>query len=268
MRDWFRSSAAHNTLSVDGESSSVPAGPFSWKSIAHVRRSSWISEPRFDFVVASHDGFNRLQIPLIHRRSILFMKKDYWIVHDRVESAAAHALQFWLHFDSLTLEAHIAGNTIDCPQVCRIATFARGGGWTDETGWVSNCYGSKEPAPAFSFSVRSEGSEDIVTFLLPEVPGEPAPLAKEIPAFTGKAFEIDFQGKRDVLLLRNVQGKPAQRVEIPRIVSDFAVSWIRFNREGPKQEEFVLIGGQSFELDGHRVETGRSSSTGFCHVRN
>ncbi|HET9942345.1 MAG TPA: alginate lyase family protein, partial [Terriglobia bacterium] len=35
MRDWFRSSAAHNTLSVDGESSSVPAGPFSWTTIAH-----------------------------------------------------------------------------------------------------------------------------------------------------------------------------------------------------------------------------------------
>ena len=125
----------------------------------------------------------------------------------------------------------------------------------------------KEPAPAFSFSVRSEGSEDFVTFLLPEVSGESAPLAKEIPAVAGKAFEIDFQGKRDVLLLRNVQGKPGC-VEIPRIASDFAVSWVRFNREGQRPEEVVLIGGETFELDGRRVETGRSSSTGFCYVRN
>jgi hypothetical protein len=123
----------------------------------------------------------------------------------------------------------------------------------------------KEPAPAFSFSVRSEGSEDFITLLFPEVSGEAAPLAKEIPAVAGKAFEINFRGKRDVLLLRNVQGKP-ERVEIPRIASDFAVCWVRFNSEGP--EEFVLIGGEMFELDGRRLETGRSGSTGFCYVRN
>jgi hypothetical protein len=34
LRDWFRSSAAHNTLTVDDESSSVSAGPFSWRTIA------------------------------------------------------------------------------------------------------------------------------------------------------------------------------------------------------------------------------------------
>jgi hypothetical protein len=269
VRDWFRSSAAHNTLSVDGESSSASAGPFSWKSIAHGRCLSWISEPRFDYVVAAHDGFKRLQIPLIHTRSILFLKRDYWIVHDRVESEGAHALQFWLHFDSrggtTTPKAHIAGNTIECPQLCRILTFARNGGWTEEASWVSHCYGMKEPAPAFSFSVRSEGSEDFITLLFPEVSGEAAPLAKEIPAVAGKAFEINFRGKRDVLLLRNVQGKP-ERVEIPRIASDFAVCWVRFNSEGP--EEFVLIGGEMFELDGRRLETGRSGSTGFCYVRN
>jgi len=127
----------------------------------------------------------------------------------------------------------------------------------------------KEPAPAFSFSVRSQGSEGLVTFLLPEVAGRPVPLAREIPAVGGKAFEIDFEGKRDVLLLRNAQRKKAaHRVEVPRMVSDFAVSWMRFNREGHGPEEFVLIGGETFELDGRRLETGRSRSTGFCYVRN
>ena len=44
LRDWFRSSAAHNTLTVDGESSSVPNGPFSWKTTAQCSLQKWISD--------------------------------------------------------------------------------------------------------------------------------------------------------------------------------------------------------------------------------
>lgn len=269
MRDWFRSSAAHNTLTVDGESSSVPAGPFSWATIARATCSTWISESRFDYIAASHDGFSRLPAPLIHTRSILFLKKDYWIVHDHVESEGAHTLQFWLHLDSVAPEAHLDGNTISCPEVCRIAAFARNGAWTSEKSWISPRYAMKQPAPAFSFSMRSEGSEDLFTFLLPDVAGTAAPVVREMPVTGGKAFEIDFNGKRDVLLVRTVLGKTATpRVEISRIASDAAVVWVRFNRGDQALEEFVLIGGQTLEVDGRRRETGRSSSTGFCHVRN
>jgi hypothetical protein len=41
MRDLFRSSAAHNTLCVDNESSSVPAGPFHWKHVARTTLHAW-----------------------------------------------------------------------------------------------------------------------------------------------------------------------------------------------------------------------------------
>jgi hypothetical protein len=269
MRDWFRSSAAHNTLSVDGQSSSVPAGPFSWTTIARAQCSSWISEPRFDYVVAAQDGFSRLQNPLIHTRSILFLKDEYWVMHDHIECEGDHKLQFWFHFDSGRPAAHINGNAIECPQVCRIVAFAGNGAWASESGWISHCYGMMEAAPAFSFSMQSAGSEQWVALLLPHVAGTSVPSAKEIPAVGGKAFEIEFAGKRDVLLLRNAQGKPAaRRVEVPRIASDFALSWVRFGREGHVPEEFVLIGGQTFELDGRPLETGRSGSAGFCYVRN
>jgi hypothetical protein len=43
LRDQFRSTAAHNTLTIDGESSSVPATAFAWQHIANVSLEKWIT---------------------------------------------------------------------------------------------------------------------------------------------------------------------------------------------------------------------------------
>jgi len=233
-RDWFRSTAAHNTLTIDGESSSVPEGPFSWKSMARSACSSWISEPRFDFIEASHDGFSRLPAPATHARSILFIKDNYWVVRDRVESHGGHRIQSWFHFDSRSPS-----------EILQIVAFAKQGEWKTDSGWVSHCYGAKEAAPVLSFSVPAQGSAELVTFLLPS---STAPLAKEIEANGGRAFEIQFGNKHDVLMLKNSPG----RIETGRLASDFAVTWARFDTEhASSPEELILIDGQTVELDGH-----------------
>ena len=56
FRRLFRSARSHNTLTVDQESSSEPAGPFSWKHVAHTRPRQWISRERFDYFQGSHDA--------------------------------------------------------------------------------------------------------------------------------------------------------------------------------------------------------------------
>jgi hypothetical protein len=72
-------------------------------------------------------------------------------------------------------------------------------------------------------------------------------LAKEIEAIGGRAFEIRFGNKHDVLMLRNSPG----RIETGRLASDFAVTWARFDAEhSPKPEELILIDGQTLDLDG------------------
>ncbi|HVF50403.1 MAG TPA: alginate lyase family protein, partial [Pyrinomonadaceae bacterium] len=98
MRDRFRSSAAHNTLTIDGESSSVPDTAFTWKHTAHAAARRWITHARFDFFSGEHDGYARLDAPATHARSILFLKGGYWILRDEVRTSGAHSYELRFHF--------------------------------------------------------------------------------------------------------------------------------------------------------------------------
>lgn len=259
MRDWFRSSAAHNTLTIDEESSSVSAEPFSWRTIARCERISWITQQRFDYVVASHDGYGRLPRPATHTRSILFLKHDYWVIRDHVASSGDHLLKLWFHFDlgvgplrSKTSDAQVIseGDTR-----FQLTTFAQGGEWTTERGWVSSCYGRKEEAPVFAFTHLAKGTEELVTFLLPQVTGGgPSPKVREIEAVEGRAFEIKVDNRRDVLMLRGFPSETAGPVKAARLTSDFEVTWARYaSEQAQTPEELVLIGGQTLDLDGREI---------------
>lgn len=200
-RDWFRSSAAHNTLTVDNESSSVSDGPFSWKTIARSECSSWITEEHFDYVAASHDGFMRLAEPAKHTRSILFIKKNYWVIRDIVETSGDHVFEARFHLDprfalsaSKDNTARVLSENLDTP-VLQISAFAKNIEWTTEKGWISECYGEKKEASVLSIKVLAKGSEELVVFLLPDA----GAVVREIEAQSGRAFEIEIAGRRDVL---------------------------------------------------------------------
>lgn len=208
MRDWFRSSEAHNTLTVDNESSSVSDGPFSWKTIARSECSSWITEERFDYVVGSHDGFMRLAEPAKHTRSILFIKNSYWVVRDVVETSGAHDVQARFHLAPglapLPLPPNdntvrVVSENLDTP-VLQISAFAKNIEWGKENASVSECYGEKKEAFALSISVLAKGSEELVVFLLPD-----GAVVRQIEA---RAFEIEIAGRRDRLTLREGKNQP------------------------------------------------------------
>jgi Heparinase II/III-like protein/Heparinase II/III N-terminus len=264
LRDWFRSSFAHNTLTVDNESSSVSDGPFSWKTIARSECSSWITQERFDYVVASQDGFSRLSEPATHTRSIIFFKNNYWVLRDQVELLGDHQLQAWFHLDARAAQLHSKENTVRIisengnSAFLQMAVFARNGEWRKERGWVSQCYGEKKEAPVFAFTVLAKGSEELVTFLLPEVAGASAkPRVREIEALNGRAFEIDIEGQHDVLMLRDRIADPVRGwIETARLASDFDVTWARFDRESSRTpRELIVINGYTVECEGRALLT-------------
>ncbi len=265
MRDWFRSSAAHNTLTIDGESSSVSDGPFSWQSIARCDLLSWITQKRFDFVSASHDGYRRLGDSVRHTRSILFLKNNYWVLRDQVVSESPRLIELWFHFDSVVRSLDSRDGKVRLlsesgDPAFQMVTFGQDGQFAEKEGWVSDCYGRKEAARVATFSLLANGSGELLTFLLPRITGQTGvPEVREIQATHGRAFEINLGNKHDVLMIRSPSEVPTERVETERLASDFDFTWARFLDERAKTpDEIVLIGGQTLELEGREIlKSGR-----------
>jgi len=259
LRDWFRSSAAHNTLTVDAESSSVSAGPFSWSTIAKCRTDRWLSCERFDYFEGTHDGYLRLGSPVAHSRGVLFLKDDYWVIWDRVQSSGKHRYDLWFHFEvgtSPKLEfADDFGARVreaSAEAGLEISSFARKASWRREEASVSHCYGERAAVGAYVFSAIASGADDLFTFLLPGSATATPEAAKgvcEIEAIGGRAFEVVGESGYDIVMM-----KTGERVEMARLASDFEWTWARFADEGANvPDELVLVGGRRLELEGKEV---------------
>jgi hypothetical protein len=69
-RQWFRSTAAHNTLEVAGENQSESGGPFLWVSQARAQTVGHDVRGGCQTWTAQHDGYRRLAVPTLHRRAV------------------------------------------------------------------------------------------------------------------------------------------------------------------------------------------------------
>lgn len=246
-REYFRSSAAHNTVTVDGVSSSVPIGPFRWEPVAQATLHAWRTHPRFDFFEGSHDGFKRLDPPANHVRSILFIKGMGWIIRDVVESAGPRAVGVHFH---CTPEFHGSKPTDSTLRLggpdsgLLLAVCARAGALEATGGWVAPVYGRLLEAPAFTFEVLEGASITVFTFL---VSCRQDPLRYRVSRLEcdgGSAFRITKpEGSFDILC------GDGGAVTTPQIATD--ASWASLMR-GPTGEpiDLILLDGSRITIDG------------------
>jgi uncharacterized heparinase superfamily protein len=96
VRDRLRRTAAHNTLVLDGNDSSIPAGPFRWARTASVTVHMWHSAEGWDWLDAEHDGFSAPAAPRRHRRRVLRLD-DAWLLLDEWSAERRVAPEVRLH---------------------------------------------------------------------------------------------------------------------------------------------------------------------------
>ncbi len=98
-RDQFRMTAAHNTVTINGESQAVPVGPHVWADRYRVVIESFDSCAEGTYLRASHNGYERLAERAKHARSVTFLSEPgVLLVLDRIigESAIAATLVWQL----------------------------------------------------------------------------------------------------------------------------------------------------------------------------
>jgi hypothetical protein len=258
MRDYFRTTIAHNTLMIDERSQSEPGGKFSWKSKAQVTVQSKIAEDRFDFFEASHDGYERLEAAATHQRSILFLKNDYWIIRDFVDTRGTHDYALNFHFDGRAKpvieksESGIpfVGETPVSDNGWRMFTFGDNGGWERRESWISDNYGKKTNAPFLRFVSRGSGPQEFFTFMLPAAAGGAKPEVYETELAGGRAFVVNYRGYWDLFVFAD-SGEQIIHTEI--FNTNFRFLWARLSAGEQMPEEFVMVGGSNFSLGSREI---------------
>jgi hypothetical protein len=94
VRDRLRSSAHHNTVTIDGRSQSDPAGPFHWQSMTDGHLVDWRSVDDVDYFEGTHNGY----APLVHHRTVL-ARPGCWFIVDRVSGTGWHRADVHWHLD-------------------------------------------------------------------------------------------------------------------------------------------------------------------------
>jgi Heparinase II/III-like protein/Heparinase II/III N-terminus len=258
MRDHFRTTIAHNTLMIDEKSQSEPGGKFSWKTRAKVNVQSRISEDRFDFFEGSHDGYERLSDPATHQRSILFLKNDYFIMRDFVETKGIHDYALNFHFNKQTNPAiesaesgiFCVGETPSDENGWRMFTFGDNGGWQRKESWISDSYGKKTNAPFLRFVSKGTGAQEFFTFFLPASIGYAKPEIFETTVSGGRAFVINYRGYWDLFVFAD-SDEQIVRTEI--FNTNFRFLWARLSPGETLPEEFVMVGGTNFTLGSREI---------------
>ena len=210
-RDYFRSTAAHSTVIVDGANQADPAGPFGWRGQPRVKLREWHSTPEFDFLDAEHNGYLSLPDPVVHRRRVIFVKPSYWILVDDLAGAARHQLDLTFQFAPMKValgqhpwaRAETANGRVlwVCPfPAAPVQPALKCGELSPISGWISEGYGARQPAPMLIYSFIVSLPWRIVTLLLPDRQGlSSPPSVRAIYDDAGQPAGIAFERPRRIV---------------------------------------------------------------------
>jgi len=152
-RDWFRGTAAHNTLTVAEQNQSSIAGPFNWthKAAAALETGRGGEEWR---LAGSHDGYLK-RFGLRHRRVLEASKDGLSIIDELVGGVPRTDIAIRLLVSpACSLEPRSDGMVLSLGGKPRLLVSPdasgelewRAGGDIGEGGWASPCFGEKVPA--------------------------------------------------------------------------------------------------------------------------
>jgi len=173
-RDYFRGTAAHNTVRVDGVDQSVVGGSFMWLRHATAVCHEWESRGTEDYFVGSHDGYQRLPDPVRHERGLLYHKRARRLeIADFIECRGAHSVErFWHFAEDVAVGLEPGGSVWAAkggwqlrliPEGAVVTAKVYRGRYKPMAGWVSRRFGAKERGTTVVWSTTVNGTAELQT---------------------------------------------------------------------------------------------------------
>ena len=241
-RSYFRSTAAHNTVTIDGRDQAEPGGTFRWKSRFCCRAGEALQAPGVEYSEGEHDGYVRMQQGVIHRRRVLSTAAGYWIIADDFRGSGEHRFDFHYHFGpavelhgleqddvGVLLRAQQAGLSLRLIAARPISSDLLRGETAPIGGWVSRGYGHKEPAATLRATLTGSVPTGAMTIVAVDRNLIAEPL--KIERGSGVACSCCHDGFEDIAVLAN--GDTELAVADFRMRGEFF--WLRLERGVLKQ---------------------------------
>jgi Heparinase II/III-like protein/Heparinase II/III N-terminus len=174
----FHRTASHNTATIDGHDQMFHHRKFKNLYWTGARLLRFEDTGNYSVCEGEHYGYRRQPGQCVHRRSVLFLKDELWIVVDTFTGEGEHAVRLhWLAGDfpyshnpmggSLNLHTPSGDFTVNVLNMDGepLQSTVVAGSDRPIRGWLSRYYGEKTPVPSFEVSVRREFPCRIVTIL-------------------------------------------------------------------------------------------------------
>lgn len=215
-REYLRGTFAHNTATIDGMGQAATAGPFRWRTRPAARLNVWHTQPDADYADAEHDAFLSLTGGVRHRRRVLFAKPDFWVVVDDFTGGGVHEVRLHYQFAPAAQLRQLGGWSLATLAagpglIARVfapvgvTSTVRSGALDPLSGWVSEGYGKRVPAPLLDYRVTSDLPLRLVTLLVPAAHARVAAPAAEVEFREGGLCRIRVGG-REILVTDEALG--------------------------------------------------------------
>lgn len=174
-RKYFRTTSAHNTVSIDGLDQSEMLGPFMWGKRANTTLESWETLDDMTLAVASHDGYTRLPDPVTHRRNLKLNNNDNCLtIKDDLLTISGHTAKLYFHFSEFCDVKQLSGNLfginvdgldelINFQLDDRLSVEILKGSDDPKCGWVSRGYHQKVPTVTLVATKKFTGNVSFTT---------------------------------------------------------------------------------------------------------
>ncbi len=277
FHNFFTSSAAHNTVIVDGKSQArLKTGPF---TTDHPLPNPWFSTATCDFLSGSYtEGYmdvtdDEIDKSVVHRRSVMFVKSrnagdpEYWIITDHLTGDGAHTCEQLFHLIPVEVGVDPTTKTVqtvtkDLANLAFIPALTEGieveivEGRTEPNlqGWY--CGGGPRPTPAPCVTYHRTGMLPTVfqTVLVPMKTGEAAlPKVESLGTPNDGWIRVTFPNARQDIYCSPLE---AGYQQLENIAFTGDATLIRHDSDGTLLD-WAVIGGDNLQYHGEILPSTR-----------